>query len=86
MAMNWSEVQMLSDKPETTVEATVLTVPFMKRRNSWVMLPNMPLADMAPPKHMAQMMSQMVFNMPHMPRVETSSFRVSLPVSTWVLS
>ena len=47
---------------------------------------NMPLADMAPPKHMAQMISQIVFNMPTMPRVETKLLSVSLPVSTWVLS
>ena len=34
----------------------------------------------------AQIISQIVFNMPTMPRVETKLLSVSLPVSTWVLS
>ena len=49
------------------------------------MLFSMPAAFMAPPKHMAQMMSQMVFSMPLMPRVATSSVSSSLLVLNEVL-
>ena len=51
--MNWSAVQMFKDNPDTTVEATMLVRPRMKCKKIRVMLSSMPLADMAPPKHMA---------------------------------
>ena len=80
MAINWSAVQMFKDNPDTTVEATMLVRPRMKCKKIRVMLSSMPLADMAPPKHMAQMISQIVFIIPAIPRVETREFRASLPV------
>ena len=86
MAMNWSAVQMFKDNPDTTVEATMLVRPRMKCKKIRVMLSSMPLADMAPPKHMAQMISQIVFIIPAIPRVETREFRASLPVCIYVLS
>ena len=58
----------------------------MKCKKIRVMLSSMPLADMAPPKHMAQMISQIVFIIPAIPRVETREFRASLPVCICVLS
>lgn len=47
-----------------------------------VKLSIIPLATMAAPKHIAHRMSQMVFSIPAMPPVETSSFSEALPVST----
>ena len=44
----------------------------------------MPLAVMAPPKHMAHIINQMVFIIPAMPRVETKEFNISFPVSSCV--
>ena len=73
MLMYWSAVARFRNNPEHTVDATMLAVFFMKRTNREVMLPSMSLAVMAPPKHMAQMMSQMVFIIPAIPRVAISS-------------
>lgn len=78
--MYWSAVARFRNNPEHTVDATMLAVFFMKRTNREVMLPSMPLAVMAPPKHMAQMMSQMVFIIPAIPRVAISSVNMSLSV------
>ena len=57
MLMYWSAVARLRNIPEPTVDATTLTVFFMNRTNTEVMLPSIPLAVIAPPKHMAQIMS-----------------------------
>ena len=81
----WSAVVRLRNNPEQTVEATTLTLPFMKRTKTDVMLPSMPLAVIAPPKHMAQSISQTVSIMPAMPRVETRSVSIVFPVSRLVL-
>ena len=81
--MYWSAVARLRKSPEHTVDATVLTRFLMKRTKTDVMLPSMPPAVMAPPKHMAQRMSHTVFIMPAMPRVATSS--VSMGLSVWRL-
>ena len=81
----WSAVVRLRNSPEQTVDATTLTLPFMKRTKTEVMLPSIPLAVMAPPKHMAQRISQTVFIMPAIPRVETRSVSMLLPVSRLVL-
>ena len=81
MLMYWSAVARLRNSPEPTVDATTLTVLFMNRTNTDVMLPSMPLAVIAPPKHMAQSISQMVFIIPAMPRVATNELSVSMPVS-----
>jgi len=61
------------------------TLRFIKRRNTDVRLSSIPLAVMEPPKHMAQMISQIVFIIPAIPRVATKLFKASLPVSIWVL-
>lgn len=45
------------------------TLRFIKRRNTDVRLSSIPLAVMEPPKHMAQMISQIVFIIPAIPRV-----------------
>ena len=76
---------MLRNSPDATVDVTSPTVRFIKRRNTEVMLPNIPLAAIAPPKHMAQMISQIVFIMPYMPRVATRLFSSGFPVFMLVL-
>ena len=83
--MYWSAVTIFKNKPEHTVDATMPTLRFIKRRNTDVRLSSIPLAVMEPPKHMAQMISQIVFIMPAIPRVATKLFKASLPVSIWVL-
>ena len=83
--MYWSAVTIFKNKPEHTVDATMPTLRFIKRRNTDVRLSSIPLAVMEPPKHMAQMISQIVFIMPAIPRVATKLFNASLPVSIWVL-
>ena len=50
----------------------------------YVMLSIMPLATITAPKHMAQTMSQIVFSMPAIPPVDTSSLSSAEPVSTAV--
>ena len=67
----WSAVQMFRNRPEATVEATSPTVRFAKRINTEVMLPNIPLAVMAPPKHIAQIISQIgIHHTAHTPCVD----------------
>lgn len=83
--MYWSAVTIFKNKPEHTVDATMPTLRFIKRRNTDVRLSSIPLAVMEPPKHMAQMISQIVFIIPAIPRVATKLFKASLPVSIWVL-
>ena len=70
---------------DATVDVTSPTVRFIKRRNTEVMLPNIPLAAIAPPKHMAQRISQIVFIMPDMPRVAIKSVKTALSVCRLVL-
>ena len=48
--MYWSAVVRLRNSPEQTVDATTLTLPFMKRTKTEVILPSIPLAVMAPPE------------------------------------
>lgn len=81
MDMYWSAVTIFKNKPEHTVDATMPTLRFIKRRNTDVRLSSIPLAVMEPPKHMAQMISQIVFIIPAIPRVATKLFKASLPVS-----
>ena len=54
---------------------------FIKRKKTEVIVSNIPLAVMAPPKHIAQIIKQTVFIIPAMPRVETNELSVSMPVS-----
>ena len=83
--MYWSAVVRFINKPVATVEDTKLTHFLVKRMNTEVMLANMPPAVMAPPKHIAQIMSQMVSIMPDMPRLEINSFISAFPASKEVL-
>ena len=85
MEMYWSAVQMFSVRPLTTVEATRLTRRFMKRRKNEVRLSSIPLAVIAPPKHMAQIINQTVFIIPPIPRVATKESSAAFPVSICVL-
>ena len=80
--INWSPVVIFKKMPVPTVEPTRLTRLFTQRRMTCVKLSIIPLATMAAPKHIAHRMSQMVFSMPAMPPVDTSSFSEALPVST----
>lgn len=48
MEIYWSAVQMLRNSPDATVDATSPTVRFIKRRNTEVILPNIPLAAHCP--------------------------------------
>ena len=43
MLIYWSAVVRLRNSPEQTVDTTTLTLPFMKRTNTEVMLPSIPL-------------------------------------------
>ena len=81
----WSAVARLRNKPEQTVPPTTLTVFFINRTKIEVILPNIPLAVIAPPKHMAHRMSQIVFSIPDMPRVAIKSDRTALSVCRLVL-
>ena len=81
----WSAVARFKNNPEQTVEATILTVFFIKRTKTDVILPSMPLAVIAPPKHMAHKISQIVFIMPAIPLVATSSVNMLLSVCRVVL-
>ena len=85
MLMYWSAVARLRKSPEQTVADTTLTVFFMKRTKSDVMLPSIPLAVIAPPKHMAHNISQMVFIIPDIPRVAIKSVKTALSVCRLVL-
>ena len=84
MEIYWSAVARLRNNPDATVEDTIPIRLLVKRINTEVILPNMPPAVIAPPKHMAQTISQMVFIIPDIPRVATNSFISALPVSSWV--
>jgi hypothetical protein len=75
----WSAVARLKNKPDITVEATTPTVLFIKRRNTDIILFNIPLAIIEPPKHMAHSISHTVFIMPDMPRVEINSLISGFP-------
>ncbi len=79
--MNWSPVVMFRKMPEQTVDDTSVKRERTQRMMTRVMLAIMPLATMAEPKHIAQIISQMVFNMPLMPPVDTKSLRAADPVS-----
>lgn len=75
----------LKNKPEPTVELTTLTVRRVTRKKICVIADNIPLPYITPPKHMAQMMSQIVPIMPPIPLVVTKLFNNSLPVSMELL-
>ena len=79
--INWSPVATFRNKPVLAVEATRPTLLRTQLITTFVILSIMPLATIAAPKHMAHTISQMVFSMPAMPPVDTSSFNSAEPVS-----
>ena len=81
----WSPVVRLKNIPEHTLEATTLTVRRAIRMKSCEIAVSIPLPYITPPKHMAQMMSQIVPIMPPIPLVVTKLFNNSLPVSMELL-
>lgn len=85
MDIYWSAVVMFRNNPEATVEATMLMRVFARRVNTLVMLSSMPPAVIAPPKHIAQMISQIVFIIPDIPLVAIRSLIWLLPASRLVL-
>ena len=85
MLMYWSAVVILRNRPERAVEETIENVDFIMFANIFVMLLSMPLAVIAPPKHMAQRISHIVFIMPCIPLVATKSLTSWFPVSICVL-
>ena len=82
--MYWSAVAIFRKRPEHTVEATTPTVFFINRIKSEVILPNIPLAVIAPPKHIAHKINQTVFIIPDIPRVEIKSDKMTLSVCKFV--
>ena len=82
--MNWSPVVKFRKIPVLTVDETSVKRERTHRIMTLVILDIMPLATMAAPKHIAQIISQMVFNMPFMPPVDTKSLSAADPVSTAV--
>jgi hypothetical protein len=78
--MYWSPVVRLKNIPEHTVEPTTLTVRCAIRKNNCEMAVSIPLPYITPPKHIAQMMSQMVFIIPPIPLVATKSSSSRFPV------
>ena len=83
--MYWSAVATFRNNPENTVDETNVSRLRTKRTKTEVMLPSIPPAVMAPPKHMAHNISHTVFIIPAMPRVATSSVSDSLDVVRLVL-
>ena len=79
--MNWSPVVRLRKRPVHVVAPTKL-----KRLRAYCMMMRvmdsiMPLATIAAPKHIAEMMSQMVLSIPDIPPVEMRLLSDSFPVS-----
>ena len=81
----WSAVARFRNKPEATVAATVLASLCVKRTNIRVMLPNMPQAVIAPPRHMAQRISHTVSIIPPIPRVAINSVNAGVEACRDVL-
>lgn len=73
----WSAVHILKNIAEKTVEATIPTVFRISRRKTVMILLIIPLAVMAPPKHIAQITNHIVCNIPAIPRVDTKSLMVA---------
>ena len=81
MEIYWSPVVILRKIPVPTVDETRLMRLRMNRMITPVMLSIIRLATIEAPKHIAQSISQMVFSMPAIPLVDTSSLSEALPVS-----
>ena len=85
MDIYWSAVVRFINKPDATVDATKLTQRLVKRMNTDVMLSIIPPAVIAPPKHIAHIISQIVSIIPDIPRVLISSLISAFPASKEVL-
>ena len=83
--MYWSPVVRLKKIPEHTVEPTTPTVRLATRIKSCEIAVSIPLPYITPPKHIAHMISHMVFIIPPIPFVVTKSLSRALPVSTDVV-
>ena len=81
----WSAMATLSITPVAAVAPTSDVRPFTMWINRREMALTIPPADIHPPKHMAQMISQMVPIMPLMPRVATRSVSMGEEVASDVL-
>lgn len=81
MDIYWSPVVRLKKIPEHTVELTTLTVRCAMRKNICEMAESIPLPYITPPKHIAQMINQMVSIIPPIPLVATKSLSWAFPVS-----
>lgn len=79
--MYWSPVVRLKNIPEHTVEPTTLTVRCAIRKNNCEMAVSIPLPYITPPKHIAQIINQMVSIIPPIPLVATKSLSWAFPVS-----
>ena len=79
--MYWSPVQRLKNTPDETDEPTTLTVRWAMRRNICEMAVSIPLPYITPPKHIAQVISQIVSIIPPIPLVATKSSSNVLPVA-----
>ena len=77
-------MQTLLNIPVKTVEDTRVTVRFMNLMIKFVIFAIIPLAIITPPKHIAHIISQIVFIIPLMPRVATNSVSIAFDVSTEV--
>ena len=85
MDIYWSAVVRFINKPDATVDATKLTQRLVKRMNTDVMLSIIPPAVIAPPKHIAHIISQIVSIIPDIPRVAINSLIWAFPASKLVL-
>lgn len=77
----WSAVVRLQNIPVANVEPTTLMVRCAKLINRRVSAESIPLPAITPPKHIAQSTSHIVFIIPPIPLVATSSLSIASPVS-----
>ena len=76
----WSADTMFRNTPVKAVVATNETTPRTRRSNAFMIVSNIPVAVIAAPNSMAQIISQMVSSIPAIPRVATRSFNSGTPV------
>ena len=84
MLINWSPVVRLSNNPELTVVDTSPVRELMRFISTCVRLSSIPLAIIAAPKLMAQIINHTVLSIPAIPPVDTRSLRAAKPVSNAV--
>ena len=84
MLKYWSHMIRLRKMPTNAVLPTIVIGRFGQRSMLYTILSSIFDDDIAAPKIIAQTISQTVLVIPAIPLVETSEFRVSLPVSIFV--